>query len=180
MGLLCPLLPIFEVCMQQFFKALKFVDTHFEEVLCFIGISCIAICVFLQFMIRLTLGSALAWPEEIAIYGMAWSMFLGACLCVRQKAHMRILLLIKKLPRKIGLSLLVFGDILWFFFCIFMCLVGVEYIKQLLEYTMISPSLEIDQAYPQSIIPFAFGLMAFRILQLYYTWFREGCPDLPA
>ncbi len=166
--------------MQLIINALKFIDKNFEEVICFIGVSLVAICVFLQFMIRLVSGSALSWPEELAIYGMAWSMYIGACLCVRNKGHMRILLLVKKLPRKLGLSLLIFGDILWFSFCIFMMFVGIDYISLLLEQVQISPALEINQAYPQSVIPIAFGLMALRIIQLYYSWFKDGCPDYPA
>lgn len=161
-------------------KSLHLLDKYFEEVVCAIGLSLIATCVFLQFVTRFFFGSAMAWPEEVSAYAMAWSMYIGACMCVREKGHMRVLLGVKRLPRRLGIPVIMFADLLWFGFCVFMVFIGADYISLLIDQPMISPALGVDQRWPQSIIPFGFGLMAFRIIQHYILWFKGGCSDLPA
>lgn len=166
--------------MNVIIKGLRLFDKYFEEVVCAIGLSTIATCVFLQFVTRCFMGSAMAWPEEVAAYGMAWSMYIGGCMCVREKGHMRILVGVRRLPRRLGVPVILFADLAWFGFCIFMVVVGADYISLLIDQPMISPALGIDQRWPQSIIPFGFGLMAFRIIQHYLLWFKDDCPGLPA
>ena len=165
--------------METISKAIKWLDTYFEEVICSIGIATVATCVFLQFAVRFFFGTGLAWTEELAVYGMVWSMYIGACMCVRAKAQMRILILVQRLPRVLSLSMVILADFIWFGFNIFMVFVGVDYVALLIEQPMISPSLGIDQSLPHIIIPFAFGLMSFRIIQFYVQWIKDGCQDLP-
>jgi len=166
--------------MTIILKSLRLLDKYFEEVVCSIGLSLIATCVFLQFITRFIFGSGMAWPEEVAVYGMVWAMYLGGCMCVREKGHMRILIVVRRLPRRLSIAAIVFADLAWFAFCIFMTVVGIEYIGLLIDQPMISPALGVDQRWPQSIIPFGFGFMAFRILQHYILWFKDGCPGFPS
>lgn len=166
--------------MQKILYGLRLLDKYFEEVICAIGLSLIAICVFLQFATRFVFGSGIAWPEEVAVYAMVWSMYIGACMCVREKAHMRILLGVQRLPTRMGLAVIIFADFIWLAFNIFMIFVGMDYIFLLIDQPMLSPALGIDQTWPQSIIPFAFALMSFRIIQHYILWFRSGCQGFPA
>ena len=102
--------------MNHIISAIKWLDCYFEEVICAISLSAVAICVFLQFSIRALFGSALAWPEEVAIYGMVWAMYMGACMCVREKAHMRILLGVRALPYRWSVAVIVFADLTWLLF----------------------------------------------------------------
>ena len=155
-------------------------DSKFEEYVCYLAISVTATSVFLQVCVRMLFGTALAWCEEIAVYGMAWGVYMGASLCVREKAHIRILLGVKALPKKFGLVLLILGDCLWAAFNIFMVFYGFKYIELLWEQAYISPALEIDQKWPQAIIPLGFALMTFRMVQFYYRWLRSGANGLPA
>ena len=158
---------------------ITFIDLKFEEIICYVAISATAICVFLQVCIRVVFGTALAWSEEIAIYGMAWTVYMGASLCVREKSHIRILLGVKALPPKLGLIVIIFGDCLWAGFNIFMVRYGYEYIALLWDQVYLSPALEIDQKWPQAIIPLGFFLMTFRMIQFYYRWLRDGAQGLP-
>ncbi len=159
---------------------ITFIDLKFEEILCYLAISATAISVFLQACVRVIFGTALAWCEEIAVYGMAWGVYMGASLCVREKAHIRILLGVKALPKKSGLVLLIFGDCLWVGFNLFMVVFGYKYIALLWDQVYLSPALEIDQKWPQAIIPLGFALMTFRMFQFYYRWLRNGAQGLPA
>jgi C4-dicarboxylate transporter DctQ subunit len=57
---------------------------------------------------------------------------------------------------------------------------GYQYIALLWDQAYISPALEIDQKWPQAIIPIGFALMTVRMIQFYYRWFRDGARGLPA
>ncbi len=159
---------------------IQLIDDRFEEIICAISFSMVAICVFLQFCVRAFFGSAMAWPEELAIYGMAWGVYMGSSMCVREKAHLRILLVVNSLPRKLAISVIGFGDLCWLIFNLFMVVVGFDYIGLLWEQEFISPALSIDQKWPQSIIVIGYLMMSFRIIQHYILWIKNGCPELPA
>lgn len=161
-------------------KIIHFLDAYFEEIICAVGILTVATCVFLQFAVRFLFGSGLAWPEELAVYGMVWSMFIGASMCVRSQMQMRILVFVQRFPRKIALALIMLADTIWFCFNIFMVVVGGEYVILMFEFPMLSPALGVSQAWPHLVIPLAFGLMSFRIIQHYVIWFKNGCQDYPA
>ena len=166
--------------MRTIHAIVRFIDSRFEEIICYAAISATATSVFLQVCVRVIFGTALAWCEEIAVYGMAWGVYMGASLCVREKSHIRILLGVRALPHRLGLILLIFGDCLWAGFNLFMVRYGYVYIALLWEQSYISPALAIDQKWPQAIIPIGFALMTFRMIQFYYRWLRSGARELPA
>lgn len=166
--------------MNHFSVFIKWLDAYIEEIICAISLSAVAVCVFTQFIVRCFFGSALAWPEEIAIYGMVWAMYMGASMCVREKAHMRILIGVKALPPKASMAVIIFADFTWLIFNFFMVFIGIDYIKLLIEQPIISPALGVSQYWAQSIIPIGFGLMAFRIIEHYYFWIKNGCSEFPA
>lgn len=158
---------------------LRIIDQKFEEVICYFALSAVAVCVFLQASVRIVFGTALAWPEEIAIYGMAWLVYMGAALSVRERAHLRIMIGVTKLPRPVAMTLIILGDCLWVAFNIFMVWHGYKYIELLWNQLYISPALQINQKWPQAIVPIGFGLMTVRIFQVYYAWLRNGARGLP-
>jgi TRAP-type C4-dicarboxylate transport system permease small subunit len=165
--------------MNKTLLSLKFIDQKFEEIICYFAISAIAICVFLQAIVRIVFGTALAWPEEIAIYGMAWFVYMGASLSVRERAHLRIMIGVVKLPKPAAMTLIILGDCMWVAFNIFMVWHGYKYIELLWNQLYISPALQIDQKWPQAIVPLGFALMTVRIFQVYYSWIKKGAKDLP-
>ncbi len=165
--------------MEIISKILKWLDVYFEEVVCAIGIAAVALGVFLQFAVRFIFGTGIAWAEEVAVYGMIWSMYIGAAMCVHAKGQMRILIVVQRLPHYFGLAIVLLADAIWLGFNIFMVIVGADYVALLIEQPMISPSLGIDQSIPHIVIPFAFALMSFRMLQFYYRWIKQGCKQLP-
>lgn len=114
--------------MSTIFSVLRWCDKYIEEIISSTCIALIATCVFLQFAVRFFTGSALAWPEEIAIYSMAWAMYIGGSMSVREKGHMRILIGIQRLPRKLAIGILLIADSIWLVFNIFMMFIGIDYI----------------------------------------------------
>lgn len=156
----------------------RWFNTKFESTLCVTSLVVMSCCVFLQVILRYLFHQSAPWAEELAIYGMAFSVYFGAALAVTEKSHVRILNLVQLFPRKIAIGIIVSGDAVWCAFNIFMVFHGIDYMRILWDTHFISPAMGIEQRWPQAIVPFCFALMTFRILQFYYRWFRTGICEL--
>lgn len=158
---------------------LRFLEKHLEETICCIALSIIACSVFLQVIMRYIFSAAPSWSEEVASFAMVWAVYMGASLCVRERFHIRIMAGVMLLPLPLARIIVVFSDLLAALFCVFMLVVSVEYLGVLLRFTSRTPSLGINEFYPQSILVIGYGLILIRMLQIYVQWFRSGARGLP-
>ena len=133
----------------------------------------------IQVILRFVFSSASAWAEETAVFGMIFAVYLGASLAVRERAHIRITMLVRAMPRPMQIVFIVAADALWFGFVWFMVHQTILFTQLLFEVTYITPGLGIEQRWVQILIPFGFVLMGFRILQVYWRWGRSGWEGLP-
>lgn len=158
---------------------LKIIDKYFEEVFCTIFLTMVVGSVLIQVIMRFFFHSAAVWAEETAVYGMIFAVYLGATMAVRDRGHIRITLLVNRLPYKLQVVSIVFADFLWVGFVIFMIVQTMVYTQLLFSVTYQTPGLGIEQRWVQMFIPMAFGLMLFRILQVYWRWGVTGWKGLP-
>ena len=154
-------------------------DQYFEEVICVIALSIVAGSVFLQVVMRFVFNTASIWAEETAVYGMIFAIYFGASMAIRDRAHIRITMLISVLPRPFQVASVVLADFLWFSFLVFMVTQTYEYTKLLFEVTFITPGLGIEQRWIQVFVPLVLILMLFRMLQVYWRWHKTGWKELP-
>lgn len=160
-------------------SALRWLERNFEELICCTGLAAIAFCVFAQVIARYVFQTALHWSEEVASICMVWSVYMGASLCVRERFHIRIIVAVKALPERYGRIVIFLADLIWAAFCIFMIRVSWDYLAVLWKFTSRSPSLGIDQFYPQSILVIGYALMLIRLFQTYINWYKEGGHGIP-
>ncbi len=155
------------------------IDRYFEEVLCTFFLCVVVGSVLMQVVLRFVFSTAAAWAEETAVYGMIFAVYLGATMAVRERAHIRITLLVSRLPRRLQICSIVLADFLWVAFVIFMIVQTSTYTKLLFEVTYQTPGLGIEQRWVQMFIPMLFTLMLFRIFQVYWRWRADGYRELP-
>jgi len=158
---------------------LKWLGRHLEELLCCSALVIIAVSVFSQVIARYVFEIALHWTEEVAAISMVWAVYMGASLCVRERFHIRILVAVQALPTRLGRYVIFAADLLWALFSLFMVKVSWDYLAVLWKYTTRSPSLGIDQFYPQSILLIGYALMLIRLIETYLHWYRDGADGLP-
>ncbi len=158
---------------------LSILDKYFEDVLCTISLAVVACSVMIQVILRFVFASASAWAEETAVFGMIFAVYLGASLAVRERAHIRITMLVNALPRPLQIVCIVLADAAWFGFVWFMVHQAVLFTQLLFEVTYVTPGLGIEQRWVQIFIPAGFVLMAFRMLQVYWRWGKSGWKGLP-
>ena len=159
--------------------AVRWLERHFEELICCVALVIIAVSVFSQVVARYVFEVALHWTEEVAAISMVWAVYMGASLCVRERFHIRIIVAVKALPDRVGKVVVFLADIIWVFFSVFMVKISWEYLGVLWKYPAHSPSLGINQFYPQSILVIGYGLMVVRIIQTYWHWYHDGANGLP-
>ncbi len=164
-------------------RVVALVEAHLEEAIASLCLAVVAVCVILQVILRYGFDTGLTWTEELAGYAMAWAVYMGAALGVRERFHIRILVGVMVLPGLLRTAFVILADMLWLFFNSLMILFGLEYMGVLWRHTAISPALEIDQVWPQSIIVIGYVLITARLLQIYVLWWRggrRGPPGMPA
>lgn len=160
-------------------SVLQILDRRFEEVLCGLAITLMACSVMLQVILRFVFATASPWAEELAVYGMIFAVYFGATMATRERQHIRIGILIEHSPRPLAVAMVVLADLLWAGFVVLMVLLSIEYMELLFRVTQISPGLGLEQRWIRPVVPFAFALMLFRILQVYWRWGQTGWKGLP-
>jgi len=160
-------------------KIINVLDRRAEESLSVFFIALMAVLVFVQVIARYVFSTAITWSEELSGFSMAWAVYMGGALGVRERFHIRIAMGVAAFPRKIAISLIVLGDLFWMGFNIAMIFLGTEYLLLLWRRTYISPSLGIEQKWPQMIVALGYILMSFRLVQVYYRWIKGGRRGLP-
>ena len=160
-------------------RGLQLVERHFEETLSCLGLSVVAVCVFLQVIMRYGFNSALQWSEEVAAIAMVWAVYMGAVLCVRERFHIRIMAGVMLLPTRAAIAVVILADAIWLGFSFFMVIISIDYLGVLWNYTSTTPRLGIDEFYPQSIVFIGYALMIIRLIQLYALWWRGGRRGIP-
>jgi len=139
----------------------------------------IAVSVFSQVIARYIFEVALHWTEEVAAVSMVWAVYMGASLCVRERFHIRILVAVKALPVMMSRGVIFLADILWALFCLFMLRITWDYLGVMWKFPTISPSLGINQFYPQTILFIGYSLMVIRLIETYWHWYQDGANGLP-
>lgn len=160
-------------------RFLALLEAHFEEAICCLALSVVAIAVFLQVIMRYVFATALQWSEEVAAIGMVWAVYMGAALCVRERFHIRIMAGIMAFPRRITLVFVLLADTCAAVYTVLMLIVSWEYLQVLSRFTSRTPSLGIDEFYPQTILVIGYGLILARLVQVYVLWVRGGLIGIP-
>lgn len=150
-----------------------------EEVICCSCLVIIAVSVFSQVVARYIFSIALHWTEEVAAMSMVWAVYMGAALCVRERFHIRIIVAVRALPLNFGRLVVYLADILLAIFFVFMMKIGYDFLLVAWKFPSLSPSLGINQFYPQSVLFIGYGLMLVRLFQVYIDWYRSGSVGLP-
>ncbi len=150
-----------------------------EDVLSRFLIAFIAVIVFVQVVSRYVFSRAITWSEELSTIAMVWAVYLGAAIAMRKRFHIRILVLVRLMPRSMAVATVIIGDILFLVFCALMLWFGFEYLSLLWTRESRSPALGVNQLYPHSIVFIAYALIVLHSLAAYVDWWRSGFEGLP-
>ncbi len=158
----------------------RFLERRFEEVIAGTCVCIMTVLVFFQVVMRYVFSAPVSWSDEIAVYAMLWSVYLSTSWAVRERAHIRVMNLIHMFPGKLETAAMIFSDLIWFSFSVFLTWQSIVLDYSLWQLPFDSPVLGIAQKWPYLCLVFGFGLMTVRLIQIYYRWIRFDEPLFPS
>jgi TRAP-type C4-dicarboxylate transport system permease small subunit len=157
---------------------ISWIDRRFEEVASALMLAVLVLLLCMQVGLRFIFNMGLAWNEELERFVFVWFCYLSASFGVQKQGHIRVTTFVNLIPQGFWRQLVIaLSDLIWIIFNIFVVYYGIALMQKMIQFEHLSPALRINMVFLYAIIPGAFALMSFRLLQLYWRrlqqW-REG------
>ena len=135
----------------------------FLDALCVVCMALILLLVVLQVVMRYVFNSPLTWSEELAVYVMIWLTFIGSLICMRDKEHIEVTILVDHLPRPLQRIVVAFSRLASVFFLLVVAYYGFELVME--NMTVTSPANKISMGLVYTIIPLSSLGMVFYLVK---------------
>ena len=117
--------------MKKLFKKIDGYITNFEEFVIIAGVLGSTFLITANVVMRYVFNASFFFAEEFARYIAIWVTFFGASACIRHNVHVKIEVLLTKLPFKAVKILVCFTFALCISGCIFLFLTGIDLVVRL-------------------------------------------------
>lgn len=124
-------------------KYINIVNSVMEKLCAFLMVL-MCLCSFAQVANRFLLGSSFAWTDEIVLFSMVWTTFLGSALAVSRNSHTRIDFFVSLFSPKIRNFFLGISGLLCAAFCVALAYVSLPVFEKNL--TIYSSGLHLPNA----------------------------------
>lgn len=129
--------------------------------------------VMLEIGARTFADASFPWSEELSRYLLIWITYLGAAAVTRDRAHIRVEVLIDRLNPAMRRFLEIVVGLLCLVFTVVICIVSLRYVADSRTLGIMSADsyLPVPIWVFQSIVPIGFALISLRlVLNLIDTW----------
>ncbi|UTS79785.1 TRAP transporter small permease [Phaeobacter piscinae] len=119
------------------------------------------------------------WGEEIVRYSFIYLAWIGAAAAVKERAHIRIDVLMHYLGPRPKALLYIFGDLVMFVVALVALYWSFETVLVSAKFGSVSHGLRISMVWFLMAVPAGFALMVWRLLQSFLRDFRslrDGTP----
>ena len=149
-------------------KILRAINDHLEEVILVILMSAATLIVAAQVFTRFVTKTPLPWSEELARYMFLWLVWLGSAYATKERRHIRIDVLVNRLPQIGQKACTIITTIIWIIFVIFMVYISFILTSSVAAGGQTGTGSGLPMWIPYSSIPVGMALMLFRLLQNCY------------
>jgi TRAP-type C4-dicarboxylate transport system permease small subunit len=139
--------------------------------------------IFIEVLRRFVLDFSSIWGEETARYAFIYLVWIGAAAAVRDRAHIRIDVLLTFLPPRVRTSIILMGDILMGALAAVIFYLSIGPFMSSIQFGSVTDGLRVLRAWVLFAVPFGFALLMIRVIQsLIYDLadLRAGRPPRPA
>ena len=105
------------------------------------------------------------WGEEIVRYSFIYLAWIGAAAAVKERAHIRIDVVMHYLGPRAKALLYIFGDIVMFLVALVALYWSLETVHVSLNFGSVTAGLRISQAWFLMAVPVGFTLIVWRLIQ---------------
>jgi len=154
-------------------KVLYFLD-NIESYICRFLLATFVCLLFLQIISRQLFDYSFSWTEELSVYMFVWFVFFGASYAAKMAAHNRVTFQYKLMPKWLPPILEPLTDVIWVIFNSYFVYLAYDFVFNRMNLFWKSQTLGVPMKYIYLILPIAFALMTFRILQVNYKKYVKG------
>ena len=148
--------------MSQFFSKL---DKNAERwALLFFYVLLVA-TMFVEVLRREVFSYSSIWGEEVVRYSFIYLAWIGAASAVRERAHIRIDVLMHYVSARMKALLYIFGDIVMFVVALIALYWSFETVLVSYEFGSVSHGLRVSMVWFLAAVPIGFTLMIWRLMQ---------------
>lgn len=125
----------------------------------------IVLVIFIEVVRRFVLLYSSVWGEETARYAFIYLVWIGAAVAVKERAHIRIDVLMHYLPPRGVAFLYLFGDILTAILACFAIYWSMDPVLVSLKFGNVTDGLRIVRAWFLVAVPLGFSLVMLRVVE---------------
>src|SRR5512143_1290155 len=144
---------------------LKWLLTHFEEVLCAVLFAIMGIIMFINVISRYLLKYSFAFTEELVVSFFVWLTLLGAAVAFRQGSHLGFSFITDRLPIRIQKAFVWFSALLGVVLFVVLIYFSILQIKDEIGLKITSSGIGVPQWWYSIGMPLWGFLVIIRILQ---------------
>ena len=153
---------------------LRALDRLLRYLLTFL-IGLLTVSVFLQVLIRFVFKSPLPWTEEVSRIAFVYSIFVGATITVREKAHLNVDFVLVALPPGPARAIRLIGTGLVGIFLACMTWQGIAFVRA--TGVQVTPVMQVPFRYLYLIIPSSGAMMLLYLVLGTIEDLRKGAED---
>ena len=128
---------------------------------------------FIEVLRREIFSYSSVWGEEIVRYSFIYLAWIGAAAAVRQRAHIRIDVLMHYLGKKPKALLYMLGDLVMMVVALIALYWSFETVLVSAKFGSVTHGLRISQVWFLLAVPIGFALVAIRLMQSFFRDLRD-------
>ncbi|MEK0162751.1 TRAP transporter small permease [Phaeobacter sp. JH20_36] len=160
-------------------QILRTIDKNAERWLLLVFYVMLVITMAIEVIRRELFAFSSIWGEEIVRYSFIYLAWIGAAAAVKERAHIRIDVLMHYLGPRPKALLYIFGDLVMFIVALVALYWSFETVLVSAKFGSVSHGLRISMVWFLMAVPVGFALMVWRLLQSFLRdWrsLRDGTP----
>ena len=150
---------------MKFKQVLQKIDENGERYLLLPLYTMIVITVFMEVVRRSMLSYSSIWAEEIARYAFIYVAWIGASAAIKERAHIRIDVILPLFSKRMRGVIYIFGDIIALILAVLAFYWSMESVLTSIHFGSVTHGLRISQAWFLAAVPLGFSMMIIRLLQ---------------
>jgi TRAP-type C4-dicarboxylate transport system permease small subunit len=134
---------------------------------------------FIEVIRREIFSYSSIWGEEVVRYAFIYLAWIGASAAVRERAHIRIDVIMHYVPSQVKTLIYILGDLVMFAVALIALYWSFETVKVSWHFGSVTDGLRVSKVWALSAVPIGFTLMIFRLVQSLIrdiNDFRTGTP----
>ena len=126
-------------------KIVRYLDRYFEPSIVVVLVATMTMLIVAQILLRLV-GVSLSQAEEVSRILFVWAIYLSISYAIRDDRHIRIRVLVQKLPMPARILAENLADLVFAAYCFIVVVFGLRIVNRSLELGQIVPATEMSVA----------------------------------